>query len=187
MSRFRVDISAPFILFAALLFFFDGTGLVSAAIPAIIVHELGHAAAIGLCGCRVTRLDMRLLGFSLDYWGELSRGGEVFAALAGPAAGLAFAMLTFVAGRELESRFLLCSADISLLYSLFNLLPALPLDGGRALSCIAGETAAKCCACAVSCALLFAGLFLLSRGYGIALLVAGGYLACPLVSEWISG
>lgn len=177
MKRFHIYASPQFLLFAALLFFFDTTGLVSAAVPAAAVHELGHVLALWLCGCRIRKLEMKIFGFSMDYSGNLTRGQEVFSALAGPMGGFIFAALSHLAGTMLESVFLLCTADISLILSVFNILPALPLDGGRILSCLAGEQRAAWVTAAVAVAMMFSGLMLMAKGYGAALLLSGAWLS----------
>lgn len=177
MRRFQIYASPQFLLFAALLFFFDTTGLVSAAVPAAVVHELGHVLALGLCGCRITRLEMRILGFSMNYSGSLTRGQEILAASAGPMAGIIFAALAHLTGTGLKSEYLLCTADISLILSIFNLLPALPLDGGRVLACVIGERRAIWATTAVACALMLSGLLLITKGYGAAMIVSGGWLS----------
>lgn len=177
MKRFNVYASPQFLLFAALLFFFDTTGLVSAAVPAAAVHEIGHVLALRVCGCRIRKLEMKVFGFSMDYIGNLSRGQEVFAALAGPVGGIIFAAVSHLAGTVFESDFLLCTADISLILSVFNMIPALPLDGGRVLSCLAGERCAAWVTTAAAAAMMFAGLMLMIRGYGAALLLSGVWLS----------
>ena len=55
-------------------------------------------------------------------------------AAAGPAAGFAYAFLASFLWRETGQDWLSLSAGLSLLLSIFNLLPAPPLDGGRILA-----------------------------------------------------
>lgn len=182
-QKLRVDVAPSFLLCAGLIYFFDTTGFVSAAVPAIAAHELGHAAALRLCSCRVTRFRLALPGFSMDYSGALTRAQEIFAALSGPAAGLIFAAAAYLTGRKIGSGYLLCSADISLLLSAFNLLPIASLDGGRALGCVLGERAAKTVS-AVTAALLFAlGAYVMRIGYGAALMLVGAMQIINLVKS----
>ncbi len=100
MRDIRFYASPQFLLFAAVLFFFDSTGLVSAAVPAIAVHELGHVAALHLCGCKIRKFDMRIRAFSMDYSGHLTTGQEIFAAAAGPMAGMIFAAAAHCMGQN---------------------------------------------------------------------------------------
>lgn len=118
------------------LFFVAGVlvkGLI--AFSVVLLHELAHVAAARRFGVNVS--DVELLPF-----GGVSRiGGEVvvdpsreaLVAVAGPAANLLLAGLgTALKGyglwdEELISFFVQCN----ILVAAFNLLPALPLDGGR--------------------------------------------------------
>ena len=68
------------------------------------------------------------------------------------------------------------SAGMSLVLSAFNSLPALPLDGGRALAALAGERAAWTVSFFASAALLTAGTALAAAGCGFAALIAGAAL-----------
>ena len=66
---------------------------------------------------------------------------------------------------------------LSLLLSVFNLLPTQPLDGGRLLA-ILWDNPRACAAIsfAVSFLLLGCGLFLMAKGMGLGLLIAGIWL-----------
>ena len=76
------------------------------------------------------------------------------------------------------------SAGISLLLSLFNLLPILPLDGGRVFSILSselfgsrrGDALTKTVSLTLSTALLMGGTFLMWRGDGTALTLAALWL-----------
>lgn len=186
MTRGKLCVSPAFLLLASLVVFFDSTGTAPAALPAIAVHELGHAAALRLCGCGIRRLNIGLFGLTMDYSGALTKREEIFSALAGPCAGVLFAVPARFIGMLSDSRFLLSTADISLLLSVFNMLPALPLDGGRVLARAAGERAAAAAAAAVGAVMLAAGLVFIARGYGAAMLMCGGWLllySCKLSSN----
>ena len=112
-------------------------GEARALLLGLAVHEGAHLLAARLLGVRVKRLTLLPFGGTMDVGNPYAMApGRLFAlALAGPlgnlaailaAAGLAQAGLVGGEGflRTLE-------ANLSLL--LFNLLPALPLDGGRML------------------------------------------------------
>ena len=88
------------------------------------LHELGHLAALALCGVRVERVRLRALGAVIET-NHCSHSAEAICALAGPAVSL----FAFWALR----RALPGAALISLLLGICNLLPVWPLDGGRVL------------------------------------------------------
>lgn len=112
----------------AMFLLMDGP-LLWALLSAAAVHELGHILALRLCGARVVQLRMELCGLCLVSTALSHVREEFFCALAGPALGLLWA---YAAPWPLTSGF-------SLLLSLYNLLPALPLDGGRALLALCGR------------------------------------------------
>ena len=90
------------------------------------VHELGHYAALRLCGVNVSDLRIGLDGTRMIV-GQMGRWQELFCALAGPLAGL---------GLVLFARWIPRTAVCACMHSTYNLLPVYPLDGGRAVCCI---------------------------------------------------
>lgn len=172
----KISVSPQFLLLYALLFFFDNTGLVSALVPACAIHETGHMIALVLCGCGIRNIKMCVSGFTMDYSGVLSKKQEIFCALMGPFFGLLWSLAAISAGKSSDSVFLICSAYISFLLSVFNLIPTLPMDGGRVLCCVVGEKAAYTISTVLDVVLMLLGLYLISRGYGTALLFAGLWL-----------
>lgn len=187
MRGFQIRIGSGFLLLIALLIFFDDGMLLIYGVPVIIVHELGHILAMRLLSVRPVRLTASLSGFSLDYDGELGGFAELVTALAGPAFGLIFAFFCSVLGRRLESGALLLCAGLGTILNVFNLLPALPLDGGRALRAVLprsaqGHSALFISGFAVSAALIMSGLYSMSRGHGAALFAAGLWLFISLLT-----
>ena len=129
MKAVRLCVTPAAALWYALLFFYDRSGYMLALLPAAAVHELGHLTAIRLFRGRVSELRLELGGLCIEYTPPPELFAEVLCILAGPAAGLLWTALNVNSSRPL----LQLSAELSLLLSCFNLLPALPLDGGRVL------------------------------------------------------
>ena len=173
-------VSSAFALLAAVLYFFDDSGLLSAIVPAAAIHELSHLLALRRMGASVTRISVSVTGFCMDYCGSLTEREEALAALAGPLGGLVGALFCSAAGTVGNSPFWSCCAGIGVLLK----MPALPLDGGRALFYLIAERRGTAYAVrllnalgiAVSSALLLAGIVLLLRGYGAAVAVAGFWI-----------
>lgn len=144
----------------------------------VTVHELGHVAALILCGAQVCGLRMEGCGLVLRCTPTEGALRTVTAALAGPAAGAGLFCILRGLG------YIAC-AELSLLFSCVNLLPVLPLDGGRALyaalSALAGERAAErtldVLGLVLPVALMVLGLALFARGFGLAAGVFGAWLA----------
>lgn len=90
------------------------------------VHELGHYAALRICGVDVRELRIGVAGAKMSV-GQMGRWQELICALAGPMAGLGFVLL---------ARWLPRTAVCACIQSAYNLLPVYPLDGGRAVRCV---------------------------------------------------
>jgi stage IV sporulation protein FB len=172
MRGVKLDISAGALLIFALAYFFDSSGVTSALLPAIAVHEMGHMAALTLCHARLHRLSLNIFGLKLDYSGSLSRGETLISALAGPAAGVVYAVAALAVGTD----FFRMSGAASLLLSAFNMLPALPLDGGRVLQCLTNPISARHTSRVVAAVMMATGVWaLFSQGW-LSPLMIGGWL-----------
>ena len=95
-----------------------------AAATAALVHESFHAAAVRLCGGRILGLTLGAGGMVMEV-SFMGAGRELACALAGPMGSLLLACLP-----------LNCLALCGLVQGSFNLLPLMPLDGGRVLGCL---------------------------------------------------
>lgn len=181
---FRVKLGSSFVLLFALIYFFDDSGFLLALCPAVLVHELGHILLMMCFGAYPRQLKATLSGFAIDYSGIISEKQEMLTALAGPAFGLAFSILCAELGRLWNSEYLLMCAGIGFVINFFNLLPALPLDGGRvwgfALRVLLGEDKAqhvmRIVGLLIATLLLASGLCFIAMGFGFALFLAGIWL-----------
>lgn len=156
-----VRISFLFLLMILAGIIWSGKDMLSPAM-ALIVHECGHVFAARYMREPMAELDVYPFGAAIRMAKPLAdRPTEFFIALAGPAASLLFA--TVAAGIMHffpKTVFLSAFAAYSLFLCAINLVPALPLDGGRmlkaALSIIFSERTAMRIACALGffCALV---------------------------------
>ena len=182
MERFEVGSAA--ILLAALIYFIADLDKILALLVPVFVHELGHILMLRFLGLRISGFRVELKGFCISYCGCTGAVGHALAAAAGPMFGLIYAMAASVLASRLGCSWLELSAGISLILSFFNLLPALPLDGGRMLYALAcpfmREPAAgklvKISGLAVGIALLALGTYLMFNGYGLAMELAAIWL-----------
>ena len=177
----RVDISAGAILLLSVIYFFGGMTSLVALTLAVLVHELGHIAAIVLCGGMVHRLKVTLSGLCISCSGVMGTEESVICLCAGPASGFALAYAASYLGNLSQNLLLIKTAGFSLILSVYNSLPALPLDGGRALECLAESLGGVGFANALleltgmlmGAALLFSGAYFIRQSFGAALLIAG--------------
>lgn len=168
-------------LFAGcLIYFSDGKTLLSLTLP-VVVHEFGHLLCLRLLDCRINALQWELSGLCICYSGDPGRLGHAAAALAGPIAGVLYAWTAARFGPSGE-----LSAGISLLLSAFNMIPAQPLDGGRAAEALLNYQSARTLSSISAIAAAASGLFLLLTGKGAALLLAGLLLLAAQFRQGIS-
>jgi Zn-dependent protease/CBS domain-containing protein len=106
----------------------------------VLVHELSHTVLALRSGLPVRRISLHVLGGVSEIERPAATPGrEAGIALAGPLVSLLLAGVGFLAEEATEPgtvlRLLAWALMLSnLMVGLFNLLPGLPLDGGRALS-----------------------------------------------------
>ena len=184
MKRERFGISAPAVLTAALIYYLAPVDKLMAVLLPVLIHELGHILVLRLLGLRIYRFQIELKGLCIEYRGYTGALGHALAAAAGPGLGLLYALAASLLATRYQSPWLELSAGMSLLLSAFNLLPSLPLDGGRILyhllSALLGEGTAERIAdiasLTVGMVLLGLGAFLMLRGYGLGLELAAVWL-----------
>jgi Zn-dependent protease len=116
-----------------------GGGLVLCLLGSVLLHELGHALVARRLGIGVRGITLELLGG----YTELDRDSpsprvELTVSLAGPAVSFGLGILAVLAAYVLPAGSLAEElarqlAFSNLIVAVFNVLPGLPLDGGRAL------------------------------------------------------
>lgn len=166
-------------LCATAVYFFDYYVL-SALLFAVAAHELGHVACLRAFGLDVRAVSVGAGGLCIDYRGDCTALTHALAAAAGPAAGIAYAYLCSYLGVHLRLAWFQLGAGISLILSLYNLLPVMPLDGGRIFAAVAsaligerrGGALAAMLSAAVCAILLMLGVRLFVRSCGAGLLIA---------------
>lgn len=101
----------------------------------VFIHECGHAAAAALLGCRVLSIQMLPFGgvAVIEDAGNITARREIIIALAGPFQNILMVgvVLLLKYGNLGDPVFLDYIIQGNLLIALFNLLPVLPLDGGK--------------------------------------------------------
>lgn len=116
-----------------------GLGFVVCLLGSVLLHELGHALTARRLGIGVRRITLELL----SGWTEMDRDApapreDALVSLAGPAVslllgGAATAAALALPERTVPGQIAFQLAVSNVLVAVFNVLPGLPLDGGRAL------------------------------------------------------
>ncbi len=167
-----------------------------ASYAVVVVHELFHLFAALLAGERIGSILLLPFGMTLRLSAGLVRepGKEIFIALAGPAANLLMLAISFavmpVYGTMNLSLLTFCALNI-MIFSV-NLLPCMPLDGGRVLKAVLVQKMGYLSAVSVLrrtsrviiIVLAVLGVWLLSvTKLNVSLVVVAGFLAFHLATE----
>jgi Zn-dependent protease len=122
-----------------------GVGFLLAVFGSVLLHELGHALTARRFGVRTRRIVLSPIGGIAQLEGMPRRPRQELAvALAGPAVNFAIAAALWLvtpafAGAGHLATFLGSITLANLGLGLFNLIPAFPMDGGRALRALLAE------------------------------------------------
>ena len=135
---FPVEINLSFLLLLALVFVvyggFAGVLVVGIAFASVLLHELGHALVARRLGVHVSGIELSFFGGAAKMV-QMPRSAdhEIAIAAAGPAVSLMLAGVGLGLGVATQSEFIAQIGWINLVIAGFNLIPALPMDGGRIL------------------------------------------------------
>ena len=155
-------------------------------VTAVVIHEMGHVLILLTMGCSIKSIAAGATGLKITYGGSVSYLGEVLASLAGPFFGILAAFIFAKTGLHTY-----CGVNLAL--SVFNLMPARPLDGGRALYnllCIfllpnQAEVLCRGIECLVTLLILAAGTYiLLDTKKNATLLLLGIIMMIRLVNMY---
>lgn len=153
-------------------------------VASLLLHELGHAFRAQREGMEIDGITLWLFGGVARFKGAFpSAGAELRIAIAGPVVTLVlilgFGALWFAARAAGAPEGLVGVLDylwqINLTLVIFNMVPALPLDGGRVLRASLWQRSGNYTAATVSAARvakLFAGVII---GAGVLLFVGGAW------------
>ena len=163
------DAGALLLALATVLMLFGSTFL----------HELSHAAVARRHGMVVRQIVLTLLGGHTEFADSAPRpGASALVAVAGPITNIALGLVAFVAWRTAPvtgaaAALLLAAAVTNGFVGVFNLLPGLPLDGGRILESAVWAATGRRSSGTVAAAW---------AGHLIALAVVGGVLLPPFLA-----
>ena len=193
VGRTGIRIQPVFAALLTLMLIADTSGVCALSLVACIVHESGHLLCLLALGGHAEKVTLSFYGMKIERKNELcvSHRGELAVALAGPAVNLALAVPILAVAQNFYAP-LRVAGLCQLCVGLFNLLPVVPLDCGRAVfiavSMKKGEQTAVHVTrilsavtllplAAASFAVFFCGNF------NITLLLVTGYIAFLYISD----
>ncbi len=165
-----------------------GTVITALFFASVLIHELSHALAARMEGIRIHDIQLHIFGGWARLADEPSTPmAEFRIAIAGPASSFLlavffwlwlFAAQSLSAGAQ-EARVaaaaFLYLAAVNLFLAMFNLLPGLPLDGGRALRAILWHRRNDILSATRTTTKMGVWLAYMLVSYGIVLIVYGAY------------
>ena len=135
-SGTRLSIGLPIILIAVLLAVFGSLTQLLAIAFALLIHETAHIVVSRGLSANIKSIEIQPLGARITLEHDVSSSGDEFAiAAAGPLCSFftASACMTITNVMPALKTGLDVFIDMNMTIALVNILPALPLDGGRIL------------------------------------------------------
>ncbi len=128
----KVTLHPLFLGYLCVLFFCGAESTAVLSLLAVILHELGHVIVAKRVGVSLGEVVMYPFGAVMCEEGD-EKNSSWKVAIAGPIASLCFAVLGALMLLVAKSEFWAGFLNANLTIALFNLLPAYPLDGARAI------------------------------------------------------
>ncbi len=135
---FPIEVNVSFLILLAFVVLWLGglAGLwfVLVAFASVLLHELGHAVVARHLGVRVSGIELQFFGGAAKLIDPpKSANDEIAIAIAGPAVSFALGGLAMLLHFGSGVSVLSVIGWINIVIGAFNLIPALPMDGGRIL------------------------------------------------------
>ncbi|QGU00040.1 hypothetical protein SYNTR_1446 [Candidatus Syntrophocurvum alkaliphilum] len=124
----------PVLLFLCILYGLLGLLIeVFIIFSAVIIHELAHIIVAKLMGIKVIEVELFPFGgqAKIESFMGLDPEKEIYVALAGPIISLSLAGILYFLNPSINSTYLSLLVKINALLGIFNLIPIIPLDGGK--------------------------------------------------------
>lgn len=186
VGRVRIKISFLFFAMLTMLFVVDKKGLALITVASVALHELGHIAALCFFKSQPDEIVFGIFGIRIQQNKYiLSDFKQAIVVLCGPLVNVVLFAVFFLANLAFEGQILLMISAVNLIMGVFNLLPILPLDGGRILFYLLGLFFDEKIVCGIMrivcivllCVLALLGVLLaLKTGLNFSLIATGVYL-----------
>lgn len=155
------------------------------------IHECAHIFVTRRLGIKIKKIEVLPFGITARLWDEGIKKpvDEIKIALAGPLSNFIIAYLAYGLVGGWWRDYIVCT---SLVIGIFNLLPAMPLDGGRVLKailvkkygCIRGYGVAMRVTVFCGIAIVTVGVWVLYiTGFNFSFLIIGAFLIANITEE----
>ncbi len=122
-----------FLAVIVLSIFFGNTGLVMAFLLAICLHECAHILTAKAVGLNVESLYVLPFGCAAEIsgYGNANAAREIITAASGPAVNIMTACALTLLPKDALDTYVMLFIWVNVMLAAINMLPVLPLDGGR--------------------------------------------------------
>lgn len=124
-----VKIKFLFVALLTFLMFASKDGVFMFCYAASMLHELGHIAAVYLCGDKIDSIVFEVYGILIDKHENTSYFQQIFILLSGPAINIILGIIFAYIPVQWCGLF----SKVNIVLGIFNLLPINGLDGGEVL------------------------------------------------------
>lgn len=160
----RVKVSESVLLIFAVALLFDTTELTMIFILSAFIHELGHLIAILLCKGKIISIKLTVFGGIINYHQQGGKLKDIIICASGAIFGLITAYISSKLGYFTFS-------GANLILSIVNIIPVLPLDGGRIAEQILPYKAVNILGFIMKIIITISGIIITIYGKGCSLLM----------------
>lgn len=191
LFNIEFQISVPFAVMFAFLLVTDKTGLMSASLLAVVLHEMGHLVWMKKCRTAPKSVKMSLGGVLMIGSAFCTAKESISIALAGPIVNFLFTVVFYSLGVYFDNVLLAAFGVVQFLVGAINLLPVKGLDGGTVLTVLLEKYCKRNVVLIVKLVSFFVSVAILVLGIAVAvkntsnpsLLLLGIYLIILNISR----
>jgi stage IV sporulation protein FB len=134
-SSINVKVNPLFLLLCVIYIYLGLAREILVVLASVLVHEAAHAIMARIMGLKIAEIELLPFGgqAKIEDFTGLDPEKEIYVALAGPLTSLSMAAVFYFLPLEIKPQTLDMLIKVNLVLGCLNLLPALPLDGGRVL------------------------------------------------------